>query len=849
MTRQAIRYVELDVPVCANTYGVAPCTASVPTTGADKCFNCVSTCQDSANYSDTTETVRFAEATGFNPDDIEAHPIIESVSFTPGRISLGQDLGQRSSVSVTFRDYQHSDAGPGLDPYHASRSYDPYAQGTFWGRWKARQPYIKGSELRLLTGFVGDALADMEIRTFIVESFNGPGMDGRYTITAKDPLKLLDGDQAQAPALSTGYLSGSLTSGGTSATLLPVGIGDSEYPASGYAAIGGKEIVSFTRSGDTLTLTRAQYNTTAIAHSANDRVQVCAVWTAQDPADIIDDLMTTYGSVPSGYIPIADWQAETDAYLGQVYTGIVAEPTSVKTLIGELALQAGLAIWWDDLTAQIRLHVLRAISTDAETFDDASDKLGGTLQITEQPDQRVSQVWVYFAQRNPLDGQEDGNNYRSVEVLVDATAEINYGTPAIQKIYSRWIAVGGRAVATRLCELQLGRFVAAPRKFNFDVFRRDGRDPVRLGGGYQIKAYPLQEADGTAETVPVQVTRLIPEKDRWSVEAEEVQFTNYSGSITNKTVIYDADVNARNGYDDCYALYGAPAHGDTVNFIINAGVKLGSTGTSVASFNLGSSWPTITRSGNRTSGSPIITGLSSTTEFRAGQFITGTGIPAQTKILTVDSGSQITLDANATSGAATSTSLTIYTVIINITLNGTIDGAGGKGGQGRSESSGYVSPTVGEAGGTALYARYYANLVYGAAAKLRGGGGGGGGSATGDGSDLVGGGGGGGAGTAVGAGGPAGTGTQTAEAGSPGTAETGGQGGRSWTKNVPWAFAKLDDNYRGGSGGNIGVAGSKGADQASHTGANGGAVGKAIDGVSYIKSSGTPASLLGGQVN
>ena len=47
----------------------------------------------------------------------------------------------------------------------------------------------------------------------------------------------------------------------------------------------------------------------------------------------------------------------------------------------------------------------------------------------------------------------------------------------------------------------------------------------------------------------------------------------------------------------------------------------------------------------------------------------------------------------------------------------------------------------------------------------------------------------------------------------------------------------------------ISVAGSKGANQASHTGANGGAVGSAIDGISYIKSSGTPASLLGGQVN
>ena len=175
--------------------------------------------------------------------------------------------------------------------------------------------------------------------------------------------------------------------------------------------------------------------------------------------------------------------------------------------------------------------------------------------------------------------------------------------------------------------------------------------------------------------------------------------------------------------------------------------------------------------------------------------------------------------------------------------------AGGKGGKGRSESSGYVSPTAGQAGGTALYTRAYVNVTYGAAGKLRGGGGGGGGSATGDGSDLVGGGGGGGAGTIVGPAGPAGTGTQTAEAGQPGTAETGGLGGRSWTKNTPFAFAKLDSNYRGGTGGDIGLAGSDGADQYSHSGASGGAAGKAIDGASYVTQSGTPASLLGGQVN
>lgn len=63
--------------------------------------------------------------------------------------------------------------------------------------------------------------------------------------------------------------------------------------------------------------------------------------------------------------------------------------------------------------------------------------------------------------------------------------------------------------------------------------------------------------------------------------------------------------------------------------------------------------------GNRTSGSAVISGIASTAGMYAGQAITGdAGIPASTRILTVDSASQITLSANATSGAATSTALT-----------------------------------------------------------------------------------------------------------------------------------------------------------------------------------------------
>jgi microcystin-dependent protein len=62
----------------------------------------------------------------------------------------------------------------------------------------------------------------------------------------------------------------------------------------------------------------------------------------------------------------------------------------------------------------------------------------------------------------------------------------------------------------------------------------------------------------------------------------------------------------------------------------------------------------VSQSGVRTNGSAIITALTDTTGLVTGMFVSGTGIPAAATILTVDSSTQITLSANATSsGTAT----------------------------------------------------------------------------------------------------------------------------------------------------------------------------------------------------
>src|SRR5690606_16064248 len=155
-----------------------------------------------------------------------------------------------------------------------------------------------------IRGYVGQTLEEMDTRHFVMEAFEGPTPDGRYTITARDVLKLADDDRAQAPRPSSGYLLADITAGASSAVLGPVGIGNIEYPASGERNLGGKELVRLTRSGDTLTLPRGQFYTAAWAQKAQDRAQFCHDFVGAYAANILRTLFVDYAGIDSGYIDI-----------------------------------------------------------------------------------------------------------------------------------------------------------------------------------------------------------------------------------------------------------------------------------------------------------------------------------------------------------------------------------------------------------------------------------------------------------------------------------------------------------------------------------------------------------------
>lgn len=589
---QLLTYVEIDVDSCSLTYSVAPCQATLtgsPPTGTRKCFNTKATCQDTANFTNVPITLRFAISADYLPPDIECIPNIVSVDFNPATLSLGTNLGQRATIKVIFRDHPHSDTQMGIDKYLTDRNYDPFTQGTYWGKFRARNPFIKGRPFRLIQGTTDQDIGDMETHHFVMESFDGPLPNGQFTITAQDILKLADGDRAQAPFLNTGSLSAPINNVAVTATLAPVGVGNSEYAASGLLNIGGKEIVSFTRVNDVLTITRAQLNTVAVAHDSAERVQQIIRYVGQTPADIIYDLLTTYASVDPDFIVLTDWQDEVTNFINRLYTGTIPDPTSVNQLVSEIVEQAGLVVYWDDITQMIRLQVLRAV-IPAGSYDQ-TNIIEGSLSVKEQPTKRVSQAWTYYALIDPLKRLDVLENFQASFQTIDATTEENYGSASIKKILSRWIPSGGLTTVQVLNDLIISQYKDPPRQFQFDLMRYAGQVPV-LGGGYYLSAWPFQDDTGAADQLKIQITRIRPDADRYSVEAEEMLFTPIVGQSpdTPHLIIFDAntfDVNLRTIHD---ALYPAAVSGTVVRAIVQAGVIVGATSTANRAFDIGS-WP------------------------------------------------------------------------------------------------------------------------------------------------------------------------------------------------------------------------------------------------------------------
>ncbi len=533
--RRPVTIIELDLDFCNHTYGTAPCTAAIGVTGADRCYNTRKTCQDAANYDPAAKTYRFStQNLGTKGVVFPYFHTLQGIQTAPTKIEPMKGLGQRASVVATFQDEPTHDLG--TDKYARLRAYDAAKQGTFWGKLLARNPYYQGRIMRVRLGYLeADGTfdwANFRTQLYAIDSIDGPDSRGVVKVTAKDLLKLADDKRAQAPALSTGQLTTSITN---VATTFSVGSGQgADYPASGTICL-EKELMTYTRSGDAFTVIRATDGTAAVTHDAATLVQLCIRYTTAKVADVAYDLLTTYGNVPTGYITKPDWDTEGDDWmLGYLVSTVISKPTGVTTLLTDLCLQGLCYLWWDEFLQKIQFRNIHPPRTSTiTTLTDANNLLEDSFAVKESPTDRISQVWVYYGKRAPnLDDKEE--SYKQVYQLidVDASSSQEYGEVRIRKVFAYWLPVNSDAAVSLLAFRMLASLRDNPRLFTFDLDSKDS--DVWTGSIIQLTSTLLQGPDGAPLTTNLQVVQ-VQEKTEGSINAYQAlqsAFTARYGFIT-----------------------------------------------------------------------------------------------------------------------------------------------------------------------------------------------------------------------------------------------------------------------------------------------------------------------------
>lgn len=490
--RKPVLIVEMDLDFCGNDYGNSPCAAS----GTTKCFNTYFRCQDQINYTPTTKTYRFVENLSSLPQ-LDWLPFIDSYDLSASKKDPGKSLGRREQITINFKDLPYDDIG--IDPYVSERTYNPIDQGSFFGKFLARNKYYNGRVLRTKIGYLTDDMTDFtnfETRTYFIEEMR-IDKEGSFTVIAKDILKLAD--RAQAPVAAFSELDGSITAVATTITSADA----TSYDASGAIRI-NDEIISYTGTTST-TFTgcsRGQYGTTANNHEDEDAIQQCVIGTNENVVDTVKKLLEDYAAIDSSYIPFTDWQAVAAEWL-QDYdlTYVLSKPEKVTNLINELCEQCQLIIGWDSKESEVILNaVVPDLSQDIFiTQENTKEK---SLILKDDARERVSRVVIHYGLVDYSDKVEfENTSFTYASIDTDSESSLTWGEVRTKEIISRWFdSTNAQAILTTG-----GRLANAKRDNQTKVsFVMDVADN-EPGAEFFLKHPSKQNDDGTPETTSMYV--------------------------------------------------------------------------------------------------------------------------------------------------------------------------------------------------------------------------------------------------------------------------------------------------------------------------------------------------------
>lgn len=523
--REPFTIIEVDVDSCANTYGIAPCTAS----GAvgTECFNSWKTCQDTPNFNKVVKTYFFTYDHPQLPRGLNYFPCLVEVSFTSARITPGEGVGARARAKIILQDF--SDTDQFTDKYYATRSYTPMSQGTFFGKFTARFPYLVNRVVRIKTGYLTRPFdtSNFQTRTYVIDRINGPTPEGKVEIEAIDILSKIQ--KQTAPKSNNGILVAAMSISETGS--FEIDTGEADFPASNGSVRIDSEIITYsTRSGNVFsTLTRGAYNTVAKSHSIKAGVQSCLVYTDVNVVDVVSDLLTTYAEIDAAYIPTADWNTEKTLWLANTQlTAVISKPEKINKLLSEITEQCLLDIWFDEIDNEIKLKAFTPPQNNTNDLVIDDDKIiARTFSAEEIAERRYTQVLFYYGAIDPTKNLDETSNFENIywQKDTDAENENAFNEAVTKSIFSRWFPTSQEGSVLRSAGRLLGRFAKTPVRVKLKVDIKD--NAFSIGDFTTLDTSRLQDADGSNL---VQNMQIIEAQE--TMEATTLQLTLLSSGFS-----------------------------------------------------------------------------------------------------------------------------------------------------------------------------------------------------------------------------------------------------------------------------------------------------------------------------
>ncbi len=426
LSRTPVAVLAVEMDRCERRFGVAPCTAT-----GEPCYQTRGTCKALQAYLRGVQTLLFSSADTALPFDA-ARPYLQSISYRPTEIATHFTVAGR----VRARCADEPDSDIDIDPYLTDRAAPP--QGTYWGRFIARNPHYRGRTARLYSGYLGEA------EYTYVERWRGSldnivRMRGAAELEIVDRLRALD--RLYCPAKLDIKLASNITADQTSITLTSV---DGLDPGPGAVRI-GEELIYYTGANPAthvLSGCSRGWESERQPHDAGSAVGRVRILGPMSPWDILWTLLVTDAGIPQGDIDgAAFWDCKTFPEPDISMQAIITEPTKISELYFELVDLLDCKSWiGENLKITIRRNLPNRpgrrdpLLTDAEHIVDAP----ATLDLNG--DSRISRVLLYWDK--PLLARVDEyQKYNRLHMAVDTDAEsaAEYNAVAEKTIGCRWV--------------------------------------------------------------------------------------------------------------------------------------------------------------------------------------------------------------------------------------------------------------------------------------------------------------------------------------------------------------------------------------------------------------------------